>query len=148
VRTFENINCRGAPRRAILKKGEVQRINRRPQAEHQSLREAKLPSSGTGYRHTIERAVRHGYVVLAKRDLYPFEFRVAISPPQSLRLDEPHILKIQTSDGEFVEKLDVPFEFIEKCGQPGVHDFDRIVDSLLPELLAKLRAAGHDLSRA
>jgi hypothetical protein len=92
--------------------------------------------------------VRHAYVVLAKRDLYPFEFRIAISPTQSLRLDEPHILKIQTSDGEFMEKVDVPFESIENCDQPGAPDFDHIVDSLLTELLAKLRAAGHDLSGA
>ena len=105
-----------------------------------------MPSGGTGYKHTIERAVRQAYVVLAKRELYPFEFRVAISPGQSLRLDQPHILKIQTSDGEFVEKLDVPFESIENCGQPGAHDFDRVVDSLLTELLAKLRAEGHDQS--
>jgi hypothetical protein len=144
VRTFENINCRGVPRRAFLKKGEGQKINRRPRAEHVSLRETRLPSSGTEYKHTLEIAVRHAYVVLAKRDLYPFEFRVAISPSQSHRLDEPHILKIQTSDGEFEEKLDVPFEFIQNCGQPGAHDFDRIVDSLVTELLAKMRAAGHD----
>jgi hypothetical protein len=118
----------------------------RPLQRIRSLREAKLLSRGTGYKDAIERAVRHAYVVLAKRDLYPFEFRVAISPPQSLRLDEPHILKIQASDGEFVEKLDVPFEWIHNCGEPGADDFDRVVDNLLTELLAKLRAAGHDLS--
>jgi hypothetical protein len=88
----------------------------------------------------VNRAAQRAYEILTKRGLYPFEYRITISP-QEAGPKPLHTVRIETADGgRLVEMLGVPFADIENCCQPGVHDFDRVVDALLTELLAKVRS--------
>jgi hypothetical protein len=92
------------------------------------------------------RAVQRAYEILVQRGLYPFEYRITISS-QEARPKQPHTVRIETVDGgRLVEMVGVPFADIENCCQPSVHDFDRVVDALLTELLAQVRLGGGELS--
>jgi hypothetical protein len=89
----------------------------------------------------VNRAEERAYEILVQRGLYPFEFRITISA-EELRTSSPYTVRIKTANRELlVEMPGVPFDYIEKCGQPGTRDFDRVIDTLLTELLAKMRKA-------
>jgi hypothetical protein len=90
----------------------------------------------------VNRAEERAYEILVQRGLYPFEFRITISA-EELGANSPHTVRIKTANRElFVEMPGVPFDYIEKCGQPGTRDFDRVIDTLLTKLLAKMRKSG------
>jgi len=87
----------------------------------------------------LRSATRRAEELLVRRGLYPFEFRVTISPVRSDGYGQPYSVKIEASDGDlFVEKAGVPLAWIERCMQGRADDFDRFIDSLLTELLAKI----------
>ena len=109
------------------------------------------PGSGEksiGGKMLVNGAEQRAYEILVQRGLYPFEFRITISP-EGHGPNRPHTVRIKTAVGElFVEMPGVPFDYIEKCGQPGARDFDRVVDTLLTELLAKMRMAARNVREA
>jgi len=85
----------------------------------------------------INTAEQRAYEILVQRGLYPFEFRITISADER-GPNRPHTVRIKTADGKLsVEIPGVPFDCIDKCGRPSARDFDRVIDTLLTELLAK-----------
>jgi hypothetical protein len=87
----------------------------------------------------VNRAEERAYEILVQRGLYPFEFRITISA-EELRANSPYTVRIKTANRDLlVEMPGVPFDYVKKCGEPGSRDFDRVIDTLLTALLAKMR---------
>ena len=92
----------------------------------------------------VSRAERNAYRLLLRNDLDPFEFDVAIQRGRVLDGKVTYVLEISTLDHAIsVRETGIPLEFIERSGASGGDAFGRIVDNLVPGLIANMKSSWH-----
>ena len=92
----------------------------------------------------VSRAERNAYRLLLRNDLDPFEFDVAIHRGRVLDGRVTYVLEISTLDHAIsVRETGIPLEFIERSRASGGDAFGRIVDHLVPGLIANMKSSGH-----
>jgi hypothetical protein len=90
----------------------------------------------------VWRAIRNTQRVLLRNDLDPFEFVVEIHEVPVDEQTTGYVLEISTADGAVsIQKPDLPNECIEGGRQAGSDGLASFVESMLPELLAAMKAA-------
>jgi hypothetical protein len=98
------------------------------------------------HRTGVSRAIRNVQRVLLRNDLDPFEFVVEIREAPLDNHETTYVLEISTADGVSIQKTGLPHECIaggREIGGDGVASF---VESLVPELLAAMKAASRSTS--
>jgi hypothetical protein len=94
----------------------------------------------------VWRAIRQAQRVLLRNDLDPFEFVVEIHETPLEGQKTIYVLEISTADGVVsIQKSGVPQECIEGGRETGTDGINSFVESLVPELLAAMKAASRPL---
>ena len=94
----------------------------------------------------VWRAIRNAQRVLLRNDLDPFEFVVEIHETPLEDQKTIYVLEISTADGVVsIQKPGLPQECIEGGRETGSDGINSFVESLVPELLAAMKAASRTL---
>jgi len=100
------------------------------------------PKSMDEHKPGVWRAIRNTQRVLLRNDLDPFEFVVEIHEVPINEQTTSYVLEISTADGAVsIRKPDLPNECIEGGRETGSDGLASFVESMLPELLAAMKAA-------
>ena len=96
------------------------------------------------FKPMVSRAERNAYRCLLRNDLDPFELNVAIQRGRVLEGKVTYVLEISTLDHAIsVRETDIPIEFLETSRPSGGDAFAKVVDQLVPELIAHMKSSGY-----